>query len=195
MIRKELRPVLGRILAVLIIVVALGGCATSPSGKQGESSVQSSPVALLEKPYSEIYVCEIETTPVLQKDYAEELKYCQATVIESLLKKNKYSKVAAANGSETYDKPALLVKIKVSDMRIASFGARFWVGAMAGSSYMNMRMKLVDAQTQQVVRDEDFASANNAMGATWSFGASDRGMPFYMGDIIADYIAKAVPAQ
>jgi hypothetical protein len=194
MIRKRVVPVLGCIMA-LLIVVALGGCATSTGGKQGESAVQAPPVPVLEKPYGYIIVYEIETTPVLQKDYAEDLKYCKATVIESLLKRNKYNKVEAATSSETYDKPALLVKIKVSDMRIASFGARFMVGALAGSSYMNMRMKLVDAQTQQVVRDEDFASANNAIGAAYSFGATDRGMPYYMGEIMADYIDKAVPAM
>lgn len=194
MIRKKVGPVLGCILAILI-VVTLSSCSSTKSAKTNETADQGPPVAVLDKPYAHIYVCDIETTPELQKDYPEELKYCQSTVIESLLKKKKYERVERTNGGETYDGRALLVKIKVSDMRIASFGSRFWGGVFAGNSYMNMRMKLVDAKTQQVVRDEDFASSNNSMAATWSFGSTDRSMPYYMGDIIANYITKAVPAN
>jgi hypothetical protein len=193
MIRKKGGPVLGCVLAVLI-VVALGGCATSQGGKQDESTVQAPPVTPLEKPYGEIFVYEIETTPVLKKDYEQALETCQATLIHSLLKRNKYKRVEAANSSETYGKPALLVKIKVSDMRIASSGARFWGGAMAGSSFMYIRMMLVDAETQKVVREEDFNSSNNAFAAAWTFGANDRSLPSDMAEIMADYIAKAAQA-
>jgi hypothetical protein len=191
MIRKKSGPVLGCVLAALL-VVALGGCATSQSGKQDESAVKTPPVTPLAKPYGEIVVYEIETTPVLKKDYEQDLMICQSTLVSSLLKRNKYRRVEAARSNETYGKPALLVKIKVSDMRIASAGARIWGGALAGSSYMNMRMVLVDAETQQVVREEDFNSTNNAFAAAWTFGASDRSLPSDMAEIMAAYIDKAV---
>jgi hypothetical protein len=191
MIRKSVRPVLGGVLALLMGFM-LGGCATGQGGKQGESAAQGPQVAPLEKPYSEIYVYEVETTPVLRQDYQEALKDCQATLVNSLQKRNKYSRVEAANGNEAHGKSALLVKIKVNDMRIASGAARFWGGALAGSSYMYIRMKLVDAETRQVVRDEDFNSANNAFAAAWSFGATDRGLPSDMAEIMAEYIARAV---
>jgi len=194
MIRKKVGPVLGCILAVLI-VVALGGCATSQGGKQAESVVQAPPVAPLEKPYGEIFVYEIETTPALKSDYAEALKDCQSTLIVSLLRRNKYKRVEPARSSETYGKSALLVKLKVSDMRIASFGARFWGGALAGSSFMNIRMSLVDAGTQQTVREEDFNSSNNAFAAAWMMGSNDRSLPADMAEIMAAYIDKAVQAN
>lgn len=194
MIRKKVGPVLGCILAVLA-VVALGGCATSQEGKQAESTVQAPPVAPLAKPYGEIFVYEIETTPALKSDYAEALKDCQSTLVIALLRKNKYKKVESARSSETYGKPALLVKMRVSDMRIASFGARFWGGALAGSSFMNIRMALVDAETQQTVREEDFNSSNNAFAAAWMMGSNDRSLPADMAEIMAAYIDKAVQAN
>jgi hypothetical protein len=191
MIRKKSGLVLACALAALI-VVALGGCATSQSAKQDESAVKTPPVTPLAKPYGEIVVYEIETTPVLKKDYEQDLMICQSTLVSSLLKRNKYRRVEAARSNETYGKQALLVKIKVSDMRIASAGARIWGGALAGSSYMNMRMMLVDAETQQIVREEDFNSTNNAFAAAWTFGASDRSLPSDMAEIMAAYIDKAV---
>ena len=50
----------------------------------------------------------------------------------------------------------------------------------------------VDAETQKVVREEDFNSANNPFAAAWTFGATDRHMADDMAEIIAEYIAKAV---
>jgi len=66
---------------------------------------------------------------------------------------------------------------------------------MAGSSYMYIRMTLVDAETQKVVRDEDFNSTNNVFAAAWTFGSTDRSLPSDMAEIMADYIDKAVPAN
>ncbi len=201
MLGRKVPFAFGCILAVLF-ALALGGCATDQSGKQGESAaqapresaVQTPQVVPLEKPYVEIFVYEIETTPVLKNDYKDALNDCRTTLIDSLLKRNRYKKVQAPNGTEINAKSALLVKIRVSDMRIASFGARFWGGPFVGNSYMNIRMTLVDAETQKVVREEDFNSSNNVWAASWTFGATDRGLPSDMAEIMAAYIDKAVPA-
>jgi len=177
---------------VIILIFALAGCVAGRGGKQPDSAATTPPVPVLEKLYSQIYVYEIETTPVLMKDYGDALQSCQSQLIVSLLKRNKYEKVEAAQNDVTYTKPALLVKLKISNMRITSGAARFWGGALAGSSYMYIHMTMVDAETQNVVREEDFNSTNNAFAAAWSFGATDRYMPDDMAEIMAEYIAKAV---
>lgn len=189
--RKRGLDVLGYII-IGCGIIGLGGCATNGSDKHVESAAVSSPVTPLEKKYDELIVYELETTPELEIDYKEALKDSQSTLISSLVKRNKYKRVEAANNSENYGSSTLLVKIKVNDMRIAGFGARFWGGAMAGNSYMYMRMQLVDGETRSVVRDQDFNSTNNSFAATWNFGASDRSLPTDMAEIIADYLDKAV---
>jgi hypothetical protein len=177
---------------IAFIVVGLCGCASSGGGKQEESAVQTPTVQPLEKKYSELIIYEIETTPELKKDYEQELKDCQTTLVNYLLEKNKYKRVESVKNNETYGSSALLVKIKVSDMRIASFASRFWVGAMAGSSYMNIQMNLVDAVTGNSVRDMDFNSTNSAVAASWNLGATDRSLPANMAETMADYLDKAV---
>lgn len=176
----------------IIMIIVLAGCATKSGGKNIEGADNIPPAPVLEKPYSQIYVCDIETTPVLMKDYADALQTCQLTLIGSLLKSNKYEKVERTNKDIIYQKSALLVKLKISDMRITSFGARFWGGPFVGSSYMNIHMTLVDAETQKVAREQDFNSTNNAWAAAYSWGATDRYMPNDMAEIMAEYIVKAV---
>lgn len=181
-----------RSMLTIIMIIVLTGCATKSGGKKMEGTDNTPPVPALETPYNQIFVCDIETTPALMKDYNEALQACQSTLISSLLKMNKYEKVEAAKFNDTYQKATLLVKLKISDMRIASTGARIWGGVFAGRSYMYIHMTLVDTETQKVVREEDFNSTNNAFAAAWSFGATDRNMPVYMAEIMAEYIAKAV---
>jgi hypothetical protein len=192
---KRVGPLFNFVFAVFLII-ALSGCATGKSAQQEESEKAQAPaVTPLNRGYSDIFVFEIETTPALKKDYEEAIKECQSVLITSLLMKNKYKRVEPGkSGEKQTGKTALLAKMKVSDMRIASSSARIWGGALAGSSYMNIRMTLVDAATQDVVREEDFNSTNNAWAAAWNMGASDRSLPSDMGKIMAEYIEKVVPA-
>lgn len=179
-------------IIVILLLAVLQGCGTGSGRKKMDSVDDTPPVPPLENLYNHIYVYEIETTPILMNDYIEPLQRCQSTLISSLIKRNKYDTVEAGKSDDTYKKPALFVKLKINDMRIASTGARVWGGAFAGRSYMYIHMMLMDAETQKVVREEDFNSTNNPFAAAWSFGATDRNMPDHMAEIMADYIFKAV---
>jgi len=164
-----------------------------PDESVTQTDVDATPLG---KSYQDIIVFALETPPVLKKDYGEAILGCQGALITSLRMTKRYQAVDPGDDETSYDKEScLLVKIKLNDMRIASFGARFWGGVFVGNSYMYMHMKLVDAATQKVVREEDFNSTNNAWAATWNFGASDRSLPFDMGKIMAEYIATVVPGS
>jgi len=196
MIQKKWGSVFG-FISVALLIVFISGCATGKSAQQGEPEKGQAPtVTPLNTAYSDIFVFEIDSTPALKADYEEAIKECHSVLLTSLLMKNKYRKVEPGRSSETYKgKPALLVRIKLNDMRIASFGARFWGGPFAGNSFMTMRMSLVDASTQNILREEEFNSANSVWAASWNFGATDRSLPSDMGKIMAEYIEKAVMAK
>jgi hypothetical protein len=196
MIQKKAGLVFSCVIAVLLVLV-LGGCATNQGAKQEEAVKAPEPVFVpLKSGYGEIFVMEIDASPDLKKEYGEPIKECRSVLISSLLTKNKYRRVEAGNSGDRYNrKTALLVRLKLNDMRIASFGSRFWGGAWAGNSFMNMHMTLVDALTKKIVREEDFNSGNSAWAAAWNFGASDRSLPSDMGMLMAEYIEKVVPAK
>ncbi|MDD5204968.1 MAG: hypothetical protein PHS17_06080, partial [Desulfobacterales bacterium] len=175
MIQKKFRFVFGLVLAALF-AISIGGCATGKSAEQSEPEKAPAPAPAavmtpLSRGYSDIFVFEMDASQALKNDYAEPIKETQSVLVTSLLMKNKYKKVEPARSGETYKgRNGLLVKLKLNDMRITSAAARFWGGAFAGNSFMNIHMTLVVAATQSTVRAEDFNSFNNAWAASWNLG-------------------------
>ena len=88
---------------------------------------------------------------------------------------------------------SIFVDMKVVDMRIASAQARFWGGAFAGNSYMDVLLELRDADSARIVHKKVLSTMNNAMGAAWTFGASDRSLPSDLGTLMGEYIFRIVP--
>lgn len=181
-------------IIIFCFVIALVGCETgkspSPAKFEAQPFADSTP---LDKSYQEIVVFELESSTALKKDYAEWILECRDVLIKSLIMKKKYRKVEPGHDATPCDgKQCLLVKIKLNDMWIATF----WTRRGAGNpwpSYMYMHMKLVDAATQKVVREEDFNGENSGWGAIYNFGLTDRSLPSDMGKIMADYIEAVVP--
>ena len=181
-------------IIIFCFVIALVGCETGKSPSPVKSEVQpfvdSTP---LDKSYQEIIVFELESSTTLKKDYAERILECRDVLIRSLINKKKYRKVVPGHDSSPCEeKQCLLVKIKLDDMWIAAFWTRRGAGNPS-PSYMYMQMKLVDAATQKIVREEDFRGENSGWGAIYSFGLTDRNLPSDMGKIMAEYIATVVP--
>ncbi|MBN2193741.1 MAG: DUF4410 domain-containing protein [Polyangiaceae bacterium] len=95
-----------------------------------------------------------------------------------------------------YDHPAapvdpdtLIVDGQVEGLRIVGGSARMWGGAMAGNSYMNVKLVAMD-MTGAPVAEQVVSSDNNAMAAAWTGGANDRSLPADMGPILGDAIIQ-----
>jgi len=88
------------------------------------------------------------------------------------------------NGTER----KLLVQPSVVHLRIISGGARFWGGALAGESHIDMDLKLVDAGSGEVVGAPRINKASGAFGGAWSVGASDRNLLDYIVAISQKYL-------
>jgi hypothetical protein len=111
---------------------------------------------------------------------------CHDATVAYLNQKQLFDAVVADNAANPPG--ALVIDANVEDMRIVGGGARFWGGAMAGKSFMNVKIVARDGATGAIVGSTVITSDNNAFGAAWSFGASDRGLPSDMGPVLADYI-------
>ena len=79
-------------------------------------------------------------------------------------------------------------------MRIVSTSARVWAGAMAGSSFVELYLKLTDASSQKIVHEKIIATSYNAFTSAWSMGA-ENALPYDMGKIIGEYISTVVPTK
>ena len=144
----------------LMLLVLMTACA----GKGGKSEPQAAsdvkPDAKaasaldppLAKPYRVIVVAEFETTAEIAKDYPDATWECQASTISALKEKKFYQAVESGKAAMARRDGTLLVKAKVTGMRIVSGHARMWGGAFTGSSFMEVDLTLIDAATRWFVK-------------------------------------------
>ena len=76
----------------------------------------------------------------------------------------------------------------VKEIKFVGGGARFMVGAMAGSSAVLMQVSYRDSATGEVIADPEFYRVGNAYSGGWSIGASDNKM---LKDVAVDVVNYA----
>ena len=185
------KSVLVTILSMLFLIAACGGQPAKPEKQAAEQP----PDPPLTRTYQHIVVRGVTATPEIEKDYSDALKECQANLVSALESQNAFKSVALAKSGKKCPAHSLLVQARVSDIHIVHGAARFWAGAFAGSSYMNIDLKLTDAATGKVIREKEINSSNNAWAAAWTGGSSDRTLPADMGKITAGYIGSIMPKK
>ncbi|PPJ43584.1 MULTISPECIES: hypothetical protein [unclassified Pseudoxanthomonas] len=82
----------------------------------------------------------------------------------------------------------LVVEPRIEKIRFISGGARFWAGALAGSSRILVTMKLTDAATGQVIATPEFYQHAKGMAGAWTFGAADNSMLVRSASLALDYL-------
>ena len=170
---------------------AAGGNEPDSSSATTESTQGTRPIA---QSFKNVVFSPVQTTDTIRQYYTEELGQFQTAMISYLRGKNAFAEVDEDTGRVLAGK-TLRVEPRIDDMRIASFSARFWGGALAGSSYMNLTLNLVDVETGQTLRTEKMSSKTNPFGAAWTMGATDKSLPMDMGKIVGEYLFRVVPAE
>jgi len=183
-------------LFLLISFSACGGgqaVKSDESGKAGPAKEESREVPLTKK-YDKIVFQKFEYDPKIEADYPGAVAECENSALTAVKSKKIFNSIAkgTAGAKKT---GVLLVRTKVTNLRIVSSTARMWGGAFAGSSDMSMEMKLIDASTGQVVREKQLSTANNPWGAAWTAGSSDKTLPSDLGKMVAEYIAAIQPKR
>jgi hypothetical protein len=181
---------------VIFVAVALSACGGDRAGnvKAEEKVAAEEKITPLAHRYSKLVFQGFTTDSQISTDYPTALSECESAAMAAVISKNLYGAVEKEKDGVKYN-DALLVKGSVVNMRIVSGAARFWAGAMAGTSDMSVKLVFTDAATGTVVREKLLSSANNPWGAAWTFGGSDRSLPADMGRIIGEYIAAITPVK
>lgn len=191
-------------LALLVLLlILLVACAGQKAAPEDRAEAQSKPAAskgapvekepLLSKPFRMIVVDDFEATAEVAKNYPDAVREVHARLMWTLEDKKQYKSVANAEAGRKYPAGTLLIKANITDMRIVHGAARFWGGAFAGRSYINLDLQLIDAATSEMLREKSLSSANNAWAASWVGGSSDQSMPADMGRMVAEYIHSNIP--
>ena len=188
-------------LLSLVLLVLMTACAGKEVKSDAQAASEVKPDAKaasvqdppLVKPYRVIVVAEFETSAEIAKDYPNATQECQANAISALKEKKFYQAVESGKAPMARRDGTLLVKAKVTGMRIVSGHARMWGGAFTGSSFMEVDLVLIDAATNSVVREKKLSSANNPWAAAWVGGASDQSLPADTGRMLAEYVHSVMP--
>jgi len=184
----------------LFVFSACGGGSAVKSEPAASADSPAAPSAAgpkevpLGKKYDRIVFQKFEYEPQIEADYPGAVAECEKSALEAVIAKKIFaSAVRETTGAR--DAGALLVKAKVTNLRIVSTGARMWGGAFAGSSEMSLQMKLIDASNGAVVREKELSTNNNPWAASWSGGSSDRSLPTDLGMMVAEYLGAIQPQK
>jgi ABC-type phosphate transport system substrate-binding protein len=89
----------------------------------------------------------------------------------------------------------LVIQPRVESIRIIGGANRFFAGALAGDSHIDMDLELKDAATGMVIAKPRVSRSSNAMAGGWSVGATDRNLPNYMAEIWRQYLSDSYKKQ
>ncbi len=194
-----------RVFGMLILSLILCSCAGKQvmTPKQQEyasiSHIEGACIATVRKApkvasgYKNIVLDPLQISPQYTTDYPKMALQFQTSMISYLRGKKAYKHVEAnSSNKHLHNGHTLIVDVKVISMRIVSPSARFWAGAMAGSSYMDLYIKLIDASSKKVIHEEVIDTYNNAFASAWSPG-SEQALPIDMGKIIGEYVYTVTP--
>src|SRR5688572_7690791 len=174
----------------LIVALGLAGCAASQKNIDEVARTESARLMRPSKPLSSFAEYELRPLalgPAVQDD---EKKVAQAAVLESRLQEKiqplltqwRASGPGARSGT-------LVIEPQLVGLRAVSGGARFWVGAMAGDSSIDLDLKLTEqpgGATIAMVRIDRNAGASTG---GWSMGKSDKNLHEYIAAIAGQYLA------
>jgi hypothetical protein len=85
---------------------------------------------------------------------------------------------------------ALVIQPEIVEMHFVGGKARFWGGALAGNSFVTLRLKLTDAATGESIGTPEFYQRANAMGGAWSVGKTDKDMLRRVATLATEYLTK-----
>lgn len=164
----------------------LTACAGTPS------RYDAATVARLQTKFQSMTVVVNPYTPKEKwEEVDQHLLTSRSATVSYLQEKGIFKQVLMTAPNPTEGK-VVVVDALLNDFRIVHGTARFFFGAMAGSSYMNFDVRLTDGAGGTPIASKLIESANNAYGAAWTGGSSDRSLPQDMGGVLGEYVIQTL---
>ena len=178
-----------KLLSAVLIVFLLAACAADPVKIQAVADEQASLLAVPTRALSEFsefellamnFSAAIQNEPAKMTE-AREFEWAFKARIAPLLNSWEYADKSGASGR-------LIIETKLEKLRIVSGGARFWAGAFAGESFIDMSLRLIDASNGEAISQVMIRRTASSMSGAWSIGKSDQNLDQYVISIVYEYI-------
>lgn len=163
---------LSRLILIATLALTTVGCATHVS--------QPAPIVASKVRFSEFQAIEMKPLAIAEKFAGNGANQKAKAKIEEIL----FSRMALAfpnlkrvEGEFSHGEVRTLqIEPHIKEIKFIGGAARFWAGAMAGSSAVLMDVTFRDSKTGAVVAVPEFLRVANAYAGAWSMGAADNQM-------------------
>ncbi|MBU1137621.1 MAG: DUF4410 domain-containing protein, partial [Proteobacteria bacterium] len=140
-----------------------------------------------------IIIRNFTSSAQIQTDYQKSVQDCKTHIIDQLKNKKAYKNVT--DSSKKLSGKSAVVDLKIVDMRITSGATRFWGGAFAGSSFMDVLVEVRSTGSDKILYKQILTTSNSAWAASYNGGSSDTSLPADFGTLIGEYLFKLIPAS
>jgi hypothetical protein len=81
----------------------------------------------------------------------------------------------------------LLIEPRIEQIKFIGIGARIWVGPLAGSSAVHMKVRYVDKHSGEVIAEPEFYQRAAALSGATTFGYQDNDMLYRIVSLVTRY--------
>lgn len=181
-----------RFLTIIWVVALTTACAPDPAKVENVATAEASRLRAPSQPLSSFSRFELEPMTFSQPIMAEEGKMREAREFEiaynlrirGLL--DKWNTNVQSGARDT-----LVVRTELVGLRIISGAARFWAGAFAGDSFLDLDLILVNKHTGEEISNVRVRKNADAMGGAWSVGQTDQNLDQYVIEIVRTYLSNS----
>ena len=138
---------------------------------------------------SNFHAFELKPLEVSSEVAADKGKKDATTVVQTHLTNIVLPVVSAWNlNPSAENESTLVITPKIESIKKVGGATRFFAGALAGNSYVVMRLSIVAQPGDRVIAEPYFYQQAAAYGGAWSVGATDNDMLKRIARIAADYL-------
>jgi len=176
-------------IILFVLFAILSGCAANPQTLESVGKAESARMAPATKRFVSFNDYELRPmmlSPAVQNEpgkvkAAEELENTLRAKLQPLLDQWKAPASSGRSGK-------LIIEPHLASLKIVSGGARFWIGAFAGDSSIDLDLVMTDqTRGQQVAKPRIMRNADSMTGG-FSIGKSDQNLLDYIASIAYQYM-------
>jgi len=169
---------------LVVVLFAFAGCATNLS--QNTSTLMPTKVKFGQ--YDQVFVTEVSISDEFAKHGANQKARIKINEILQANLNLVFPNMKTVDSADVTGQSGLIIVPHIKDIKFISGGARFWAGALAGSSAVLMETTFKDARTGEVVAKPEFYRSANAYAGALTFGTTDNRM---LEDVAKDVVNYA----
>ena len=175
-------------ISALVLCIILSGCSASPEKLDSVGETEAARMAPPVRRFSSYGNYELRPMILSPAVRIAPEKVAAAGTLENTLRAKLQPLIERWNAASSNRASTLVIEPQLASLRIVSGGARFWAGAFAGDSSIDLDLAVTDQSTgEQVARPRIILKAD-AWAGGWSVGKSDKNLLDYIASVAYAYM-------